>query len=97
MSSDKPALLCEHDGPIAVITNNDAPMNRMTLGFIDELEVLIQQLAKNVSVRAIVIRGAGEENFSVGMNLKQLGAGIEPVRFADPAAPAHPEASLGSV
>ena len=77
MSSDKLALLCERDGPVAVITNNDAPINRMTLEFIDALEETLPTLAQDKSVRAIVIRGAGEENFSVGMNLTQLGEGVE--------------------
>ena len=77
MNTEKPALILERDGPVAVIINNDAPMNRMTLEFIDALEQTIAQLAQDRNVRAIVIRGAGEQNFSVGMNLKQLGEGIE--------------------
>ncbi len=75
--SDSAALLLERDGPVAIITNNDAPRNRMTLEFIDALEETIAELADDTSVRAIIIRGAGEEHFSVGMNLKQLGEGIE--------------------
>ena len=74
---EKPALLVERDGPVAVLTNNDAPINRMTLEFIDALEAALPGLADDTSVRAIIIRGAGDENFSVGMNLKQLGEGIE--------------------
>ena len=77
MSTNEAALTLERDGPVAIITNNDAPINRMTLEFIDQLEQLIPELANDKSVRAIIIRGAGEENFSVGMNLKQLGQGIE--------------------
>jgi enoyl-CoA hydratase/carnithine racemase len=77
MSSEKPALILERDGPVAIIINNDAPMNRMTLEFIDALETTVTQLAQDKSVRAIIIRGAGEQHFSVGMNLKQLGVGIE--------------------
>lgn len=77
MSTGKAALILERDGPVAVIINNDAPMNRMTLEFIDALERTIVELAADNSVRAIVIRGAGEAHFSVGMNLKQLGVGIE--------------------
>jgi enoyl-CoA hydratase len=77
MNAEKPALLLEKDGPVAVVINNDAPMNRMTLEFIDALEEVIEQLEQDKSVRAIIIRGAGEEHFSVGMNLKQLGEGIE--------------------
>ena len=73
----KPALILERQGPVAIIVNNDAPINRMTLEFIDTLEVVLPELAKDNSVRAIVIRGAENENFSVGMNLKQLDTGIE--------------------
>ncbi len=76
MSTEHTPLILQRDGPVAVIINNDAPINRMTLEFIDELEQVIPHLAEDSSVRAIVIRGAGEENFSVGMNLKQLGDGI---------------------
>ena len=77
MSTDTSALIVERDGPVAIIINNDAPINRMTLEFIDALEQTIPQLAQDQSVRAIIIRGAEEKNFSVGMNLKQLGEGIE--------------------
>jgi enoyl-CoA hydratase/carnithine racemase len=77
MSNSQGALILEREGPVAIITNNHAPINRMTLEFIDALEETIAQLCAERSVRAIVIRGAGKENFSVGMNLKQPGEGIE--------------------
>ncbi len=71
------ALLIERKGRVATLINNDAPRNRMTLAFMDELEVAISQLAKDDSIGAIVIRGAGDEHFSVGMNLKQFGEGVK--------------------
>ena len=77
MNTNKTALILKRDGPVAIIINDDAPINRMTLEFIDQLEEVIPKLADDKSVRAIIIRGAGNENFSVGMNLKQLGEGIE--------------------
>jgi enoyl-CoA hydratase len=40
----------------------------------DELEASIDRLRVDASVRAVVITAAGDENFSVGMDLKQLGA-----------------------
>ena len=49
----------------------------MTLEFMDELEVAIEGLATDDSIGAIVIRGAGDEHFSVGMNLKQLPEGVK--------------------
>jgi enoyl-CoA hydratase len=42
----------------------------------DALETEVERIAKDSGVRAIVIRGAGAENFSVGMDLKQLPAGV---------------------
>jgi len=69
MSSGENALILERAGPVAIIINNDAPVNRMTLEFIDQLEQIIPELADDKSVRVIIIRGAGDENFSVGMNL----------------------------
>ncbi len=73
MTSTETPLLLERDGPVAIITNNDAPYNRMTLGFIDQLEILIPELAQDISVRSIVIRGAGEENFFGGHEPQAIG------------------------
>jgi len=41
MSSGENALILERAGPVAIIINNDAPVNRMTLEFIDQLEQII--------------------------------------------------------
>lgn len=71
-----PALLIEKKGAVATLINNDPPRNRMTLEFMDELEVAINELKDDRAIRAIVITGAGDENFSVGMNLKQLPEGV---------------------
>jgi enoyl-CoA hydratase len=49
----------------------------MTLEFMDALEQAQADLERDDSVGAIVIRGAGDEHFSVGMNLKQLGEGVK--------------------
>ncbi len=71
------ALLEQRDGAVAILSINDAPYNRMSLEFMDELEVAIDNIAGDDSVRALVITGEGEDNFSVGMNLKQLPEGIQ--------------------
>jgi enoyl-CoA hydratase/carnithine racemase len=60
-----------------IISNNDAPYNRMTLEFMDELERLVTDIAADDSIRAIVITAEGLDNFSVGMNLKQIPEGIQ--------------------
>jgi len=69
-------LLVERDGAVETLVINDAPRNRMGLEFMDALEAEVQRLADDSGVRAVVIRGAGEENFSVGMDLKQLPEGV---------------------
>ncbi len=62
---------------VATITNNDAPYNRMTLEYMDTLEEALPELGADDNVRALIFTAAGEENFSVGMNLKQFGEGVE--------------------
>jgi enoyl-CoA hydratase/carnithine racemase len=42
-----------------------------------EREGAVAALAEDRSVRAVVFSAAGEENFSVGMNLKELPEGIK--------------------
>jgi enoyl-CoA hydratase len=74
-TEDSP-LLIERDGAVETLVINDAPRNRMGLAFMDALEAEVERLADDAGVRAVVIRGAGEENFSVGMDLKQLPEGI---------------------
>jgi len=69
-------LLVERDAAVETVVINDAPRNRMTLEFMDALEAEVERLADDSTVRAVVIRGAGDENFSVGMDLKQLPQGI---------------------
>lgn len=69
-------LLVERDGAVETITIHDAPRNRMSLEFMDALEAEVDRISRDPGVRAIVIRGSGQENFSVGMDLKQLPQGI---------------------
>lgn len=70
-------LRIERDGAVETLIINDPPRNRMSLEFMDALEAEVARVAADPSVRAIVIRGAGSENFSVGMDLKQLPEGAQ--------------------
>lgn len=69
-------LLIEIDDAVAIISINDAPFNRMTLEFIDQLEAVVDKIAADDSIRAVVLTAQGLDNFSVGMNLKQLPEGV---------------------
>jgi enoyl-CoA hydratase len=81
MSSEP--LLVERRGAIAILAINDAPYNRMSLAFMDELERRVEALAGDDATRAVVLTAAGEQNFSVGMDLKELPRGIREKGSAD--------------
>ena len=74
--ASEPPLLIQRTGAVETLIINDPPRNRMGLGFMDALEAEVDRVAGDSSVRAIVIRGAGDQNFSVGMDLKQLPEGV---------------------
>jgi enoyl-CoA hydratase len=76
-------LIVSREDAIAIVAINDAPYNRMTLEFVDALESLVGELARDESVRAVVLTGEGDENFSVGMNLKQLPEGMQKMGSPD--------------
>ena len=71
------SLSFEINNAVAILTIDDAPYNRMSLDFMDALEDKVAQIAKDDSIRAVVLTAAGLDNFSVGMNLKQFSEGIE--------------------
>ncbi len=77
------ALRVEDDGAVRTLVIDDPPRNRMTMAFMDALEEEIPRIAANPRIRAVVIRGSGDEHFSVGMDLKELPAGIERLGSAD--------------
>ncbi len=69
------SLILERDGGVATIINNNAPMNSFTLEYFDALEHALAELRDDPTLRAIVFTSAGNRNFSVGMDLKQLVSG----------------------
>ena len=73
----------EHRDAVAIVTIDDAPYNRMTFAFMDALETLVEQIAADDGIRAVVITGAGDQNFSVGMNLKELVGSLGDARRVD--------------
>jgi len=73
-SKTKPYIFTKKDA-VAIISINKPPMNTMSLEFFDKLEKLVPKLSEDRNVRAIVITAEGEDNFSVGMDLKQI-AGV---------------------
>lgn len=75
-------LVYERRGAVAIVTIDDAPYNRMTFAFMDALESLVADIAADEQIRAVVITAAGDQNFSVGMNLKELAPSLgDPARL----------------
>ena len=77
------ALILERRGAVAIVAIDDAPYNRMSLAFMDALEERVGELAADDGVRAVVLTAAGDTNFSVGMNLKELPQAIRERGSAD--------------
>ena len=61
------------EGAVALIELNDPPYNRLGMSLFDRLEETVDSLAEDPSVRALVVRGAGELNFSVGADIREFG------------------------
>lgn len=73
------------DEPIRLIRNhhfatielNDPPYNRLGMRLFDALEATVDRVGEDDSVRAVVIRGAGDANFSVGADIREFGAAAQ--------------------
>ena len=74
--STEPLLVTKRDDGVAIVSTNDDPLNRMSVAYIDLLEEVIDDIAADDSVRAFVLTAEGTTNFSVGMNLKELGGAM---------------------
>jgi len=83
MAQNQDAIVVTNDDAVRVLSINDAPMNRMSLAFMDELEAQVTSIAEDRDIRAVVLTAEGEKNFSVGMDLKQLPQGIERMGSAE--------------
>ncbi len=73
--ADLVPLLIEREAGVLTLSINDAPINRMSFEYMDALEQAVDDAAADPDVRVLVFTAVGDRNFSVGMDLKQLGAG----------------------
>jgi enoyl-CoA hydratase len=75
-----PEVLTERDGPILeVVLNRPGALNALNRAVLEQLDEAMDQAESDASVRAVVIRGAGERAFCAGADLDELG-GLPPVR-----------------
>ena len=74
--SSEPLIVTKRADGVAIVSTNDDPLNRMSVAYIDMLEAVIDDIATDDDIRAFVITAEGVSNFSVGMNLKELGGAM---------------------
>lgn len=74
--SSEPLIVTKRADGVAIVSTNDDPLNRMSVAYIDMLEGVIDDIATDDDIRAFVITAEGVTNFSVGMNLKELGGAM---------------------
>jgi enoyl-CoA hydratase/carnithine racemase len=64
----------EQDGFVAVVTIDHPPVNALSAPLLEELEAEIDRLDADDSVRAIVLRGAGDRAFVAGADISEFPA-----------------------
>lgn len=79
----EPLIYTKREDAVAVLSINDDPLNRMSLAYIDQLEEIVADIEADDDIRAFVLTAEGTTNFSVGMNLKELGSGVKERGGAD--------------
>ena len=62
----------EQDGFVAVVTIDHPPVNALSAPLLEELEAEVERLDADDSVRAIVLRGAGERAFVAGADISEF-------------------------
>ena len=65
-------VFAEQDGAVAVITIDHPPVNALSAPLLEELEAEIERLDADDTVRAIVLRGAGERAFVAGADISEF-------------------------
>ena len=71
-SRHPPPLHVSLKAGVLTLTNTDPPWNRMSVDYMDAVEHAVRQAASDPQVRVLVFTAQGDENFSVGMDLKQI-------------------------
>jgi enoyl-CoA hydratase/carnithine racemase len=86
----------EIDGAVAVVTIDHPPVNALSAPLLEELEAEVERLDADQSVRAIVLRGAGERAFVAGADISEFPALREAAREAQERGSARGIQKLGA-
>ena len=72
MSQENPLQLLRKDA-VATIVLDDPPYNRLGMAMCDALDRAVDTVRDDAEVRAVILRGGGEDNFSVGADIREFG------------------------
>ena len=72
MSADEPIQVAREESVVTIVLN-DPPYNRLGMKLFDALEEAVEQIDGDDSIRAVVLRGGGKDNFSVGADIREFG------------------------
>nr|WP_207462646.1 enoyl-CoA hydratase/isomerase family protein [Azospirillum sp. SYSU D00513] len=71
--TDAPDVLCERRGPLGLITlNRPKALNALTLDMVRVIDPALKEWAADPTVKAVVIRGAGDRAFCAGGDVRAL-------------------------
>jgi enoyl-CoA hydratase len=76
MSTEEP-IVVRRDSLVATVELNDPPHNRLGMALIDALEQAVEEIDEDDTIRAVVLRGSGGANFSVGADIREFGAAAD--------------------
>ena len=71
-------ILCSIEDGVATVTLNNPPLNLVTLELTAQLSVLLDRLAVDPAVQALVLTGAGERAFCAGSDISEFPNMMEP-------------------
>ncbi len=78
-------VLYEREGAVGVLTlNRPQAMNALTVGMLETMGGILDDIEADPDTRALVLTGAGEKAFCVGADLKSRGSEFEPGLIHDP-------------
>jgi enoyl-CoA hydratase len=75
-SSQKDPILFERAGAVVTLTLNAPPHNPIGMAMVDRFEGVLEEVAGDRSVRAVILTGAGERSFSVGADVTEFGEAV---------------------
>jgi enoyl-CoA hydratase/carnithine racemase len=66
-------LILDDDGPVGTLTlNRPESHNAISLGMYEAIPELVKSVAKNASVKVLVLRGAGQRAFASGADISEF-------------------------